>query len=372
MTVQYPTLDSITKVMVEALAGPGKTLQDLPDQWLAKSLIIAARNAAYAPVVAAKGVYQANDLFQAVDNDLDRLCEERSATVRRKQEKKAVVRYKLKRTLPASANKTIPSGSLITTQAAGDNAAVDFLVMKENEGEENEADPVFLAGTTELIVMARCSKGGVIGNLTTNSVVYSGMVWVDKVEVLALIEEGTDTEDNEVLRARLLEEVRNIEKGGTATDYEIWAKRVTGVVSARCMPLVRGNGTVDVIITGSSGIPTTELITEVQGYIDTKTPAGGANVLVKGPTPVMINVTATVKLLSEFTFTLIKPKIVDALTVAIDKENGALMVRLNKLVGAINGIEGVFNFTITSPALDIVIDGDELAIPGIFSLTEVT
>lgn len=368
MAIEFPTPDQLMQKFVNVLIGEGAKIEELDDQWLVKHIAIGTRDMVYDQIMAAKSVHEDHSPFTAKGDALDEQCEEWSSIVRRKLAKKAIVRFNAKRSSPASVDTPIPVGSLITTQAIGDMPAIDFYVITTKD-EPNI--PVIPAGQTSTYVLAKCSIEGKIGNLSAGTTVHPGMVGVDTIEVVELVEEGADKEDDETLRGRLIEDIQNREKGGTEFDYPIWAKQITGVVSARSIPLARGNGTLDLLITGTNGLPTQELIDEVQAFINKKIPAGGCSVLVKAPTPIYVDVSAQIKLLPGFTFSTILPQIKKALDACIEAENKVLIVRTNKLRNAINDIEGVFNFTLDAPAKDIPLSGGELALPGIYTLTEV-
>ena len=132
---------------------------------------------------------------------------------------------------------------------------------------------------------------------------------------VTLFLDGRDLETDAQMLARIIIHDQDTNSGGNAVAYETWARAAsTEVVTAKCLPLVRGADTVDVIITsGTSDIaaavlsgqsvtrlPSVPLIQTVQNYINTLNPVTD-NVLVKAPTEVPFNVTFRYKLLSENT-----------------------------------------------------------------------
>jgi uncharacterized phage protein gp47/JayE len=378
MAVRFPTPDEITQKLIDAIIGPGKKIEDLENQWVVKHIILGQRDITIDQIEAARAVYEANSIFTATDDDLDSLCEERSANVRRKPEKSAIVKLKLKKSFPSQNDIPIPVASLIVTNQLGDTPALDFLsfapfdsnLTLDEMKERGPIDAVLLAGQTEIVILATCGTEGTIGNINENTALYPGMVGVDTVEFVELMEEGTDREEDEALRERLVEDVQNQEKGGTEKDYEIWAKQVSGVVSARSLPLIRGNGTIDVIVTGANGMPTDELVRKVQEHLQSKAPAGGCSVLTRKPTPIYIDIEAEIKLESGFTFNNSKQHIVKNLDAMIAAENKVNMVRIRKLRQALGSYQGVFNYKLFSPVDDISLDAGELALPGTYTITE--
>jgi uncharacterized phage protein gp47/JayE len=110
---------------------------------------------------------------------------------------------------------------------------------------------------------------------------------------------GTDVEDIESYRARILFRKRNPPHGGSAADYVLWAGQVSGVSFFLDRPTVyverlwQGPGTVRVFPLMydlyADGIPSTADVDRVQAYIETVRPAG-ALVTVAKPTAVPVNV----------------------------------------------------------------------------------
>ncbi|BAH44500.1 hypothetical protein BBR47_35230 [Brevibacillus brevis NBRC 100599] len=77
-------------------------------------------------------------------------------------------------------------------------------------------------------------------------------------------------EPTEDLRNRILRHKRNPERGGALPDYERWARSIPGVNYASALNLIRGIGTVDVVVGGT--IP--DLLEKVQEIIDRRKPPG--------------------------------------------------------------------------------------------------
>jgi uncharacterized phage protein gp47/JayE len=99
-----------------------------------------------------------------------------------------------------------------------------------------------------------------------------------------LTTEGSDEEEDDALRERYTLRWNELATGSTAAAYESWAKSITGVTDVSVQDeFPRGPGTVDVVIAGTGGTPTEELLETVAAYIETKKPAC-SDVLVKAPT----------------------------------------------------------------------------------------
>jgi uncharacterized phage protein gp47/JayE len=85
---------------------------------------------------------------------------------------------------------------------------------------------------------------------------------------------GTDLEDDESLRARLLKRLREPPQGGSRTDYEQWALEVPGVIRALCFPEYAGLGTVGVAVWGTVEAPvlSAEIVQRAYDHIKPRAP----------------------------------------------------------------------------------------------------
>lgn len=360
MGVRFPTLEDITTEIVESMIGPGGRLEDLPNQHISRMFVLAIRDAAYNNVMTAKAVYEAQSPITAKGSDLDQHCLDNSATVRRREERTAKIRFALSKTRPVPFETPIPKGSLVLQRAQGSVPSLDFHTLEAS---------VIPSGQTEVEVVAICALAGAVGNLAVGAGVLPGMAGVDTARVISIEEEGVDRESDASLLERFYVEARSLEKGGTGPDYEIWARRIAGVVSAKAINCARGNGTVDVIITGAAGLPTQTLIDEVQAYINQKTPAGGADVSVRAPNPIYVDVKATVEFEYGHSSEAILPYLEEAIRATIASENKVYLVRKSKLSDAINDTAGVFNYNLVAPAQDVPLDSGDLALPGNIEVT---
>ncbi len=102
---------------------------------------------------------------------------------------------------------------------------------------------------------------------------------------------ATDTETDSELLVRLLDVMRQPVAGGNAHDYKVWAQSVNGVSGVWVFPLRRGLGTVDVVITATSGLPSAETFAAVQVYIDSVRPVTAKGCQVLAPTVKTLDVT---------------------------------------------------------------------------------
>lgn len=100
-------------------------------------------------------------------------------------------------------------------------------------------------GTVVVTIIA--AVGGVAGNADPGTVVSLGVA-IDGIQTAGLIvgnvAAGSDIENDDGLRERMLEAYQNSPQGGDEQDYVGWAKDVPGVTRAWCAPNGFGAGTV--------------------------------------------------------------------------------------------------------------------------------
>lgn len=107
---------------------------------------------------------------------------------------------------------------------------------------------------------------------------------------------GTDVESDNSLLNRLLDLLRRPPAGGNQYDYKAWALSVDGVTSAYVYPLRRGLGTVDVVITSGDNVPSDDIVSKVQNYIDSVRPVTAKNSMVIKPDVTKVDIEVKVSL----------------------------------------------------------------------------
>jgi uncharacterized phage protein gp47/JayE len=177
---------------------------------------------------------------------------------------------------------------------------------------------------------------------------------------------GCDAEDDEALRARILESYRRLPNGANAAYYEKTAMSHSGVAAARAVGRARGIGTVDVYIATSAGIPSDRLLTEIREDLSAKREiAVDVKVLAPKIQSVDLSVEISVKdgCEEEAAFSAVKAAVGGYFT-------GTLLgkpIRLAELGNLIFSVDGVENYHILKPAADL--DADDAVLPAMGMLT---
>ena len=191
-----------------------------------------------------------------------------------------------------------------------------------------------------------------------------------------LTEEGADEESDASLQARYVLAWQK-QAGVTRAAYEAAAYSVPGVMDVYVADQhPRGEGTVDVIIQGSAGIPTQSLLDEVRAALDDSIVINH-DLLVRAPDQVAVRVAAVLELVSgdeEAILAEAEAWVREMFSPGDDSvprfSIGKDVIR-DRLASGIVGIAGVKRIVWESPAEDIGIPAGGLAVLSALSLTTV-
>lgn len=145
-----------------------------------------------------------------------------------------------------------------------------------------------------LRVPVTCDTTGVTGNTDDGITMRltSPVTGLPSAGIADTIQGGTDIEDLEVWRARIIERWYYTPQGGADADYEVWAKEVAGVTRAWTYRHWSGRGTVGVMLANSNlydPIPDPAVVATVQAHIEPLAPIAGADVYAFAATPHVVN-----------------------------------------------------------------------------------
>lgn len=260
-------------------------------------------------------------------------------------------------------NIRIPAGRIVRTKPDGTGAIYRY-VTDELAVLPDDAESVAVPATAEEYGQSSNASVGQICELVTPVEGISGVTnaadW--------LIEEGAD-EESDVSLQRRYELAWRAQAGVTRAAYEAAALSVAGVVDVYVADRhPRGEGTVDVVVQGTAGIPTANLLADVRAALDAAIVINH-DLLVKAPEPVNVSVKAVLELISG-----------DAESTQAEAENwvramfssgddpdiprfsiGKDVVR-DRLASGIVGLSGVKRIRWESPAADMTIPAGGLAV----------
>ena len=182
-----------------------------------------------------------------------------------------------------AAGAILPAGRLLQPKAS----TVQYVVLE---------DAVIVDGSASASV--RAMTPGIAGNLPAGTAVslvapVVGLQSAGEVDGDGL-SGGTEEEDMESLRARLLARLRMPPRGGAKHDYEAWALEVSGVTRAWGYPLGEGIGTVSLTFVMDNApdgpIPDAQTVQRVQEHIDRLKPASVKEFLAFAPEPLPVHI----------------------------------------------------------------------------------
>ncbi len=241
------------------------------------------------------------------------------------------------------------------------------------------AEGVVSSGTATVAVEAE--DVGLAGNTdaATPGALVSGVTGIQAAGVFATAATGgTDLEDVEVWRERILVRIRTTPRGGTSADYEVWARETPGVTvrDVFVTPLRSGAGTVDVAFTveidddvddPSLQIPDAPTVDLVQDYIDSKRPADMAGCEVYAPTEQTQNYTIAIRP-NNATIRAAVEASVRAMHVR-DVPMGATLL-FSKVNEAVSIAAGEDDHEVTVPSADVTAtSADHIILAGTFSFS---
>jgi uncharacterized phage protein gp47/JayE len=203
-------------------------------------------------------------------------------------------------------------------------------------------------GTAVVPVKAQ-AVGVALNHLTGDLIITSPPLGMDSAaELVGETTGGEDREKVESLLARLLEIIQKPPAGGAVYDFVRWAKEVDGITDVMPLPKRRGAGTIDLVVTASSGLPSSEAIANCLAHV-LSVCSVIADVWVYAPTIRTVDATALVELEDGYQFVDVQA----AAQKAYDMLLGALkpreMLKRSHIEAMINNLAGVVDRSLTTP-----------------------
>ncbi|QGP91716.1 Baseplate J-like protein [Neomoorella glycerini] len=302
---------------------------------------------------------------------LDIVAQDR-AGVFRKQPQKTQGVIRAGRNNPA-AKAVLPVGAVVTTEEDADGNVLRYLVTKRT---------VLDAGVAEATVPVEAELGGARynvgpGRITRLATFQAGIDYVtNDADWITL--EGTDLEDDESLRRRAMNKRTGISYGGNQAMYQSMAEEITGVARARVnTKQPRGEGTIDVVIIGTEGVPTQAVIDKVKEKLDNDGSAI-ADIAVYPAEELVVDITATLYIDPVYGDpAVIDPKARSLLAdmFKVTPVEGVQQINIDYgldrslIVANLRAIERVFSVELLQPAEDIKTTFKQILVLGQVNLT---
>ena len=246
---------------------------------------------------------------------------------------------------------------------AGDKVASDTLTFTVTEDAVSDEKGIISA-------WVQCDIPGVVGNIPIGAINHFPVTLPGLVSVTNLTpaEGGFDEETDDELRKRYFEKVSLPATSGSKYHYIMWAKEVSGVGDAKCIPLWNGNGTVKVIvIDANKGTASDELIAEVVSHIEENRPIG-AEVTVESAEPKVIEVNVSVVLKDGISEEIAKTKVSESITKYLQKNAFAntyiSYAQIGGCVLACDEVSDYSNLTLNGGTQNISVSETEVPVLG--------
>ena len=187
-----------------------------------------------------------------------------------------------------------------------------------------------------------------------------------------IVREGSDTEDDESVRTRALRSWSELAQLATEDAFINAAESVAGVLFAQAdCDHPRGQGTVDVIVTGTAGEATEGLLAEVTEAVD-KIAGPYDNILVKSSVTVAQNIEVTVTTSAADADEDIETRVKTILTELLAVRRGRKLYELTRsdINHAIrSGYSASTNAEVITPAQDVKLEKDKVIALGAVTVT---
>jgi len=235
---------------------------------------------------------------------------------------------------------------------------------------ETTADAVLPAGEISVEVPARAMEAGQTGNVPAGSIQAMAVppVGVSRCVNPSAFTGGADEEDDETLRARVLETYKRMPNGANAAFYEQGALSFDEVSAVTVLPRERGRGTVDVVVATAAGIPGAALLEELTEYFSSRREIA-VDVQVRAPEPKSVDVAVQVVPAEGAEAAAVQAAVEEAVRGWFSGERLSKDVLLAQLNQLIFSTEGVANCAITAPAADVAVEKGGLPVLGELTVT---
>lgn len=236
---------------------------------------------------------------------------------------------------------------------------------------ETTEEGVIPAGSLYADVPAQAVEAGTAGNVGEGTILTMSVppVGVRRCANPAPFAGGTDREEDEPLRARVLETYKRLPNGANAAFYEQGALTFDRVAAAAVVPRARGRGTVDVVVAVTEGAPDQELLDQIAAYF-TERREIAVDVAVTAPEEVAVEVSVSVAAGEGYDWDQVSARVEETIRGWF---TGALLgksILRAELMSRVFAVEGVANCAVLSPAADVVVGQAQLPVAVGITVTE--
>lgn len=183
---------------------------------------------------------------------------------------------------------------------------------------------------------------------------------------------GSDIEDDDRLRLRNLEALREPTTGDNLAQYKLWAREVNGVGNIKVLSATPTKGFVTIVLTDTEGLPAdSELLDEVFDYIEGLRPVNAGIEVIPAVSRV-VPISLKVSVAEGFIIQDIKEDLIMLLTnyfkeLAL-KDNYISHAQIGRQILAIKGVIDYADLKLDSKMTNIELDNNEVPILGLIDM----
>ncbi len=254
--------------------------------------------------------------------------------------------------------------------AAGDLSISAGTVCMTAEGVRfaTTEDAVLQAGELYADVPAAAVEPGRDGNIAAGRItIMSAMpTGIRSCTNPAAFIGGSDAEDDEALRRRLLDTYQRLPNGANAAYYEQVALSYDGVAAATAVGLPRGVGSVDVYVATNGGIPDEDLLQAIGSYLQERREIS-VDLRVLAPTLAPVDIAVSILPARGASFSQAEAAVGDALRGFFTGKLLGRSVTLAQLGDLLYHLDSVQNYRFSIPAADVA--ASPTVLPALGTLT---
>lgn len=226
--------------------------------------------------------------------------------------------------------------------------------------------------STATVLVEAQTVGVALNDLTGSLVLTSPPLGMDAAATfVGKTTGGEDQETIESLLARYLDILREPPAGGAEYDYRRWALEVEGVADALVISKRRGGGTVDIVITGTTGLPSAEVIAACKAHIESICSVI-TDLWVYAPTIRTVDSGGKVELAEDFTLAEVQAAGQKAYNILLGALKPGETLKRSQIEAMISNLAGVLDRAVTTPAGNVKASDDPALIgwirPGVLTL----
>lgn len=231
-------------------------------------------------------------------------------------------------------------------------------------------DAILGVGELEVSIPGEVIEPGKEGNVPAGVfiVLNNPPVGIEYVRNDKEFKNGTNEEDDESYRERILSKTRRPGTSGNPSHYEQWALEVPGTGGAKAHRTWNGKNTVKVVICDSNMRAVSEkLIGEVFDYIETQRPTGAIPTIVSAQEKV-INISANVTLANGYTIQEVSDrfmdKVIDYFKSIAFKDSYTSYAKIGSMLLDTGGVGDYTELKLNESTSNILLGDDEIPVLG--------